>query len=197
MLCSWNTNVLKSPNVPSSSGGITLSPLLKWGHFVPNYSNPCCPFKSLWEMNRVQICRKVDNKATPAITTETQREKEPQISAVLFNQIKYYAQIKLTTVDPHPLNTELLLLCEDGQQLATLKLPKKLIKQSESWLRAELCYQVAESAQTVKRSSPVPCCLTQQALVPHGAPTGGPIQNASVKPTTVPFMVQTYSYLYY
>lgn len=139
----------------------------------------------------------MDNKATPAITTETQREKEPQISAVLFNQItgKYCAQIKLTTMDPHPLNTELLLLCEDGQQLATLKLPKN--SSNRVRVRAELCYQVAESAQTVKRSSPVPCCLTQHALVPHGAPTGGPIQNASVKPTTVPFMVQTYSYLYY
>lgn len=67
-------------------------------------------------MNRVQICRKVDNKATPAITTETQREKEPQISAVLFNQIKYCAQIKLTTVEPSPSSYV--------RMVATLKLPK-------------------------------------------------------------------------
>lgn len=34
-------------------------------------------------------------------------------------QISVCAQRKLTTVDPDPLNTELLLSCEEGQPLAT------------------------------------------------------------------------------
>lgn len=105
-------------------GGIRLSPLLQWGHFVPNYFNPCRPFKSLWEMNRVQIRRKVDNKATPAITTETWHHKKYDC-----------AQRKLTTVDPHQRKHGAPPLMWGWSTAGDMKLPKKtpLNRVSHRW----------------------------------------------------------------
>lgn len=83
------THLFLNPQmVPFSSGGKDCHLCeLHWGPFVPNYSNPCCPFKSLREMNgqspsmqQMRNITKVDNKGTPAITTETRREKEATVA---------------------------------------------------------------------------------------------------------------------
>lgn len=83
-------------------------------------------------MQQIRYFTQVDNKETPAISTETWREKEMQSNASKhYAQIRVCAQIELTTEDHYPLNTELLLLREGDPSLRSTwrcEASRKLIK---------------------------------------------------------------------
>lgn len=139
MLCSWNTNVLKSPKGSILIWGdkaVTSAPM---GPFCSKLlSNPCCPFKSLWETSRVQVCRKVDNKATPAITTEKWREREPQISAVhatilILCKSKCLCTKKTDHCGPSPTKHEAPPLIWGWSTAGDMKLPKTSLNRVHRW----------------------------------------------------------------